>query len=114
MKNRQIAVAVALIGALCSGSYVLGQQTAQTITPQEFADVQNRAEQDGGQTTALFDAYAKIPDNPVVVKQAAQNAWVSSKQNCEASLEVIQIMQNQKLIAQNKRIIELLENKTPK
>lgn len=118
MKSRKIAlaVAVAFTGALCGGSYVLGQSQTPELTPaqQAFGQLDFDASMRGDltQIPAYIAAYMKAPEDSAVVSQIIRTAFVDrDKPEGPVQLLMLQAAQNQKIIEQNAQILAALKAK---
>ncbi|RYX81038.1 hypothetical protein EON83_25775 [bacterium] len=120
MQPRKIALAAFLIGAL-PVTYVLGQQNAAPDAAEQFGSLYEHAKNNPELLDQLFDAYAKLPGDAAVTKEAVRGGWVDAKKGDNSAFLIIQTMQNQKIIEQNEKLIqqnahiaELLEKNSKK
>ena len=111
MKKMKVAlVMVSLVCALSVG-YVFGQgRETRTPAQREFSDIKDRFERQGGanELSALVAAYAKAPSKPENAYWIVHLSMFGDRGYDTDSLLVLQTMQNQKIIEQNQKIIELL------
>lgn len=110
IKHRFLFAGVAF-SLMASGAVIAQKLSAPE---QQLLDAYTSAETDGREYSKLMDVYAKMPGNAPATKQAARLALVDGKSGNVGSGMVALILQNQKLIEQNERIIKLLEKQAAK